>query len=279
MPTGSFTPIRPNVSLAAVKSLTAPTPPSVTVQPLIIPEVDLIVKGQPVAGPLNVVYSTSPLSARDDDGTFYYVKGEDDPLIVLAEVLGHILAGFVEIPVPQYAVGRFGKKGAPVFASAVVEDAVRDVSGWVKKKKVKNWDVLPRVIALDVWLANNDRNMGNLLGRAVPEDDDGHIELIAIDFEKSATVRKKAPMIEIATMTPKAFWPRDELGKLCKSTLKWDAGIMQRFDGITDGQIEQAVSASVAAVGHPDADGRDNIAHVLKKRRNNLAKLVHEVWN
>jgi hypothetical protein len=245
---------------------------------LVIPEVSLAVRGGPVCAPCNIVYSTAPFSALDSAGKSYFVKGEDDPRVVLAEVLGHILAGMVKIPVPDYAVGKFTGTGAPVFASAVVDNVMRDVSIWIRRGKVKDLDTLPRIIALDVWLANNDRNMGNILGRSV-DSEEVEIELVAIDFEKSAVVRSKYPLTEIPRIPPKAFWPRDELGKICRAHLKWNPNYLDLFQAVSDGQIEQAVSAGVAAVGGLDASEQDGLLHVLKRRRDNLKTLVSEVWN
>jgi hypothetical protein len=41
------------------------------------------------------------------------------------------------------------------------------------------------VIAVDTWLVNDDRNMGNIVGSSVG---DGRIEVFMIDFEKSRTL-------------------------------------------------------------------------------------------
>ena len=116
--------------------------------------------------PLNIIYSTNPELAFDASGAKYCIKGSDDAGIVLAELLGHILAGFLHIPVPDFAVGHFSDIGSPVFASAFVENAARDVEPWLKRGKVSKCDTLARLIALDVWIANNDRN---IVAQCVPE--------------------------------------------------------------------------------------------------------------
>ena len=244
---------------------------------LIVPEVSLVTKGPPVKAALNVVYSTAPVSALDEFGNHYFVKGEDDHRIVLAEAISHVFAGLLEIPVPSYAVGRFGGNGPAVFASSVVDNATRDVSLWIQRGKVSNPDMLTRLVALDVWVANNDRNMGNLLGR--PSNTDANmIELVAIDFEKAAVVRKTAPLIEIAAMPAKGFWPRGDLGTRCKSFLKWSNADLERISAVSDENIAQVVASCVAAV-RCDSAQNDSISHVLKKRRDGISVLVKEVWN
>ena len=253
--------------------------PVTAVQDLIVPDVVLVTNGGPMSRPLNIIYSTNPELAFDASGAKYCIKGADDAGIVMAELLGHILAGFLHIPVPDFAVGRFSDTSPPLFASAFVENAQRDVEPWLKRGKVSKCETLARLIALDVWIANNDRNIGNLLGRPALASNNGSIELIAIDFEKAATVRKTAPTIEITAMPPKSFWPRGTLGTHCKKQAKiTDAGIAD-FRKITDGQINSAVSACFAAVRLENAERSDTIATVLKKRRDKIELMVKAEWN
>lgn len=253
--------------------------PATAIQDLIIPNVELVVKGGPMASPEGIVYSTDPQLALDATGAKFCVKGGDDVGIVIAELLGHILAGFLHIPVPDFAVGRFSDTSPPLFASALVENAARDVEPWLKRGKLSNGGTLARLIALDVWIANWDRNFGSLLGRPAPASNNGQIELIAIDFEKAATVRKTAPTIEIAAMPLKSFWPRGTLGNHCKTKVKIaDAGLAD-FAKITDGQIESAVKASFAGVRLDKPDWVDTIASVLIKRRNRIELIAQAEWN
>jgi hypothetical protein len=250
-----------------------------TVQNLIIPEVVLATNGGPMEKPLNIVYSTNPQLALAEDGAKYCVKGAEDIGIVLAEILGHVLASYVQIPVPDYAVGRFDEAGPPVFASALLENAMRDVEPWVKVNRVSDTGMLSRLIALDIWLANNDRNIGNLLGRPEATSTNGSIELVAIDFEKAATVRKTAPTFEIPTMPPKSFWPRGILGTYCRTRANIAQAELPRFRAITDGQIQNAVNGSFAAVRMDNAEKMDTVITILKKRRDNLKALLQEEWN
>jgi len=256
-----------------------PSAVATTVQELIIPEVELAVKGGPMEKPLNIVYSTDPQVAMTENGSKYCVKGAEDAGIVLAEILGHVLAGILQIPVPDFAVGRFEEGGPPVFASALLENAVRDVESWVKVNRVTDITMLSRLIALDVWLANNDRNIGNLLGRVGSSSKDGSIELVAIDFEKAAIVRKIAPTIEIPGMPPKSFWPRGVLGTYCKTRAKITDAALSKFAGLSDGLIQSAVSNTFAAVRVNNAEKIDTVTTILKKRRDHIESLVRSEWN
>jgi hypothetical protein len=163
-----------------------------------------------------------------------------------------------------------------VFASAVIENVTRDVTPWIKTRKVRNFDMLAKLIVLDTWLANNDRNIGNLLGRDAGSD--GEIEFVAIDFEKAAVVRKSAPLIEIPMMPPKSFWPRGLLGEMCRNVIKLNVQTLDIFKKISDEKIAQVVVTSSAAVRCGE-ERNDSIINVLKKRRDNLSKLVNDVWN
>jgi hypothetical protein len=250
-----------------------------TVPNLIIPEVALSSNAGPMERPANIVYSTNPHLALAEDGSKYCVKGAEDVGIVLAELLGHVFAGIVQIPVPDYAVGRFDDASAPVFASSVLENAVRDVEPWVKLNRVSDTGLLSRLIALDIWLANNDRNIGNLLGRPEATSNNGSIELVAIDFEKAATVRKTAPTIEIPAMPPKSFWPRGTLGTYCRTRASIAKAGLSRFTGISDGQIHSAVGGAFAAVRMDNPEKMDTVRAILRKRRDNLESLLQAEWN
>src|SRR5207244_2350028 len=62
-------------------------------------------------------------------------------------------------------------------------------------------------VAVDVWLANTDRNIGNVLAR--PRSDK-KFELVFIDFEKSLTLRP-FPVI-LSNIQPGKLWPTGDLG-------------------------------------------------------------------
>ncbi len=243
---------------------------------LLVREVALISHGGPVEAPEGIVYSTQPRTALDLDGNHYVTKGTGDVGMVVAELVGYKLAELLKIPVPGFGVGRFGADGEPLFVSEMVGDAQRDVAPWLKKKLVTNGDAVLRLLALDVWIANNDRNMGGLLGRPV-QSEPGKIEIVAIDFEKAQVVRHDTPLVGIPLMNPKAFWPTGTLGKLCREVLNLDVGIVTEFAGFTDGQVGQVVDSCVAAVG----DGftrRDSVCFTLRKRLAKLTDLVKEAW-
>lgn len=127
-----------------------------------------------------------------------YVKfyGQDKKRALLNEAIGYLLISSLNLPQPEMAgfiEYEISEKGTPdLWNSASDVDKYRGVTyGWIctnthginrrveidqassQEAKdyliqhvihcLKNWDKLPNLIMCDDWLANNDRNLGNLL--------------------------------------------------------------------------------------------------------------------
>ena len=240
---------------------------------LLTPEVALVSCG-PMSRPDGIVYSTAPESALANDGRRFVIKGAGDPSIVVAEMVGYKFAQILGIPVPDFAVGKLANGEGPVFACELLEDVFRDVSMWLRKGEITNRDAVLRMLALDVLIANNDRNMNNLLGRSVPGQP-GKIEVVAIDFEKARVVRSETPLTEIPTMKPKSFWPTGDLGRICREKLTLDMRVLKDFTKISEACINRVVDSCVGAAG-AGFTRRDSVCLVLNKRLAKLESLVKE---
>jgi hypothetical protein len=131
--------------------------------------IELLTLDNEVPGPVGIVYSTSPRTAIGIDGRTYYVKGCNDA-IAFAEVCGCRLAAAVGLPAPDAQVGYFG--GDFYAAVAEVKSKVQNVAPWLNSVSgISNPEDLFGTIVVDCWLANDDRNMGNLVGtRSVTAD-------------------------------------------------------------------------------------------------------------
>ena len=248
-----------------------------TEEDLMIPEVNLVSKCGAMSRPEGIVYSTAPESALADDGKRYVIKGAGDVAVVMGELIGYKFAQVLRIPVPGFGVGRFGGEGEPVFACALLEDVFRDTSAWFAAGKVANMDAVLRLLALDAWIANNDRNMNNLLGRAAANKP-GEIEVVAIDFEKARVARSETPLVEIPTMKPSSFWPTGDLGRLCRQKLKLDLGVVKEFSKLSEACVNRVVDSCVLAVGN-SFTRRDSVCTVLNKRLDKLGVILKEVWS
>ncbi len=245
---------------------------------LIVDEITLQFE-QPMKAPANVVYSTNPRFSVDTAGRKYYIKGSDDVRIVQAELIGHILAGLVKIPVPHYAVGRLAGETRCHFCSCIVDDALRDVETHLRTNRLIDASVLPRIVLLDVWLGNYDRNMGNLLGRSKSDATAGSVEIVAIDFEKAVVVRSDAPLIELPMRKRGTLWPTGVLGACCKGRFPLTQEAVALFRAIGRHQIERAVVKTFAATRVDDAERCETVIDALVKRQSTIESLAKDEWN
>ena len=133
-----------------------------------------------VVGEVGKVFSTQPQVAIGKDGKTYYVKGRNSP-ILFSEITGCLLAGAAGLKVPHATIGLFG---TDIYAAVeTVPAANRNIRPWLADlTRINNREALFEVIAVDTWLGNEDRNMGNLVGSSLG---DGRIDIFMIDFEKS----------------------------------------------------------------------------------------------
>jgi hypothetical protein len=97
-----------------------------------------------------------------------------------------------------------------------------------------------------VWLVNNDRNIGNIIGRSTVS---GDIDLVAIDFEKSVAIRSSTPIVSVPMIPSRSLWPTEALGRLCRHVVEYRKEPVERIKTISDPALEGMVSRSVEAVG------------------------------
>jgi len=223
--------------------------------------------------PEGIVYSTAPATSFDEDGESYVVKGPD-PDIVRAETLAHLLAAELGIETPEFALGRYpdDDRGQLYFASVKLTDAMRDVDVLLASKiDAASVVFLGELVTFDAWIANFDRNIGNLLARKRGSG----WGLVAIDFEKSQTMRGSAPIVETGSLDPKKLRPTGLLGKVIKPPLQAD-GFIRRLKELDDMQIEAVVGRVKSAIGAwPSAE---STIKVLKQRKNQIDKIIKEIW-
>src|SRR5258708_4339649 len=121
----------------------------------------LITLDERVQGRPGLVYSTEPRRAEGANGISYFVKGPALE-IVFAEIAGCLLAREVGLTVPEVAACHLQDD---VFAgSQQIEDAIREIDPWLPRpQKIQNFGELFETVVVDAWLANKDRNIGNVL--------------------------------------------------------------------------------------------------------------------
>jgi hypothetical protein len=225
-----------------------------------LPEiVDLTDGGEPIIPPAQIVYSSGPRLCLAGERA-YVVKGPQLE-VVAAETVAHALAGLLELPVPEFALGR-ARNGELHFASRHI-DGLRDVRPFISR----HLPFLSQVVAFDVWLFNNDRNMGAFVM--------GGEGMIALDFEKSWAVRSHTPTVELPTMNHRTLWPRGELGQLMRDA-EMPTEFLGRIESVSDEDIASAVSGVRALL--PAYTWSDSTTFALAQRRNRIGTLTKEVW-
>lgn len=188
-------------------------------------------------------------------------------------MVGCLLATEAGLRVPEATVCTFN--GQLCAGVEEVEHPIRGVAPWlVNANRIVNRNDLYAVIAVDTWLANDDRNMGNMVGSPA---DDGRILLSMIDFEKSKTLGRN-PIIMSTQVEPRRLWPTGELGTLLRQakppTLPDDT--IQRIQAMTRQRIEAIIRPVLDEL--PFVDWGDNSIDVLTRRAERIRVLLEEVW-
>ena len=228
---------------------------------------------EPVGASAGLIYSTQPRRAFGVDGRDYFVKGPA-PEEVFAEVVGCRLAAAVGLPVAEVALAQF--EGQRLAASVKAADLGRNIQPWLRPDLAINFDVLFEMIVVDAWLANPDRNMGNVIGRGA---DKGRVELVMIDYEKSVTLRPY-PTVMTPTIEPKKLWPTNELGRLLMPLrpLCPPGRPMQKIASLADTGSEIAEIVQDVTFHVPTVDWGDASIDVLRWRAERIQEIVAEVW-
>lgn len=235
---------------------------------------NLLTKDVPVEAPEGIIYSTNPITAEGVNQVSYITKGPELE-IVFAEIAGCALAKEVGLPVAEAAACVADQE---VLAGSVeVMDCVRHIGPWLNRPhKVKNFQDLFDSIVVDVWLANKDRNIGNVVGK--PRAGSSSIDLVFIDFEKSATLRPN-PIVLSTMLDPKLLWPSGELGEALRRArpLHPPVGIVQQISKLKKERCAEIITEAVTAIGSP-VEWQENSIHALMHRAGRVQQLAEEVW-
>ena len=237
-----------------------------------IPRVNLLTFDSPIQSPQGIVYSTSPRRAEAEGGS-YFIKGPEVE-VVFAEIAGCALAREVGLPVPDVAACE--GEGETYAGSLRVKDALRDIAPLITQLDgVTNPEDLFNAIVVDVWLANTDRNLGNVVGRPLGG---GRVELVFIDFEKSVALRPQ-PYVSSTAVEARKLWPTVELGNELRQRkpLHPPTEIIDRIHSLPTERCAELIGEAVAAIGSP-VPWADDSAFALSKRAVKIQQLVEEVW-
>jgi hypothetical protein len=225
-----------------------------------------------VVGEPGKVYSTAPEVAIGDDGKTYFIKGRNSP-VAFSEVAGCRLAAIAGLNVPIAHVGFFGD----AFYAAVesVPTPYRDIRPWLRDlQRIANESQLFETIAVDTWLVNDDRNMGNLVGSPLGG---GRISLFMIDFEKSRALAD-SPFIGSGVVDPRRLWPTAELGSILRQIrpAQCPRGVIETIRSISVQQLQDSLLPIAADL--PFVSWHESSIEFLARRARNIDSLVENVW-
>ncbi len=223
--------------------------------------------------PDGCVYSTKPSLWLDSTSTEYVVKGPAVE-VVAAELVSHLIANRLGILVPPFAIAKSNGADGLWFASKLIKVAFRAIDPQLGHGDANAINQVARVILLDIWLANVDRNIGNLLGRG--NEGLGDIEVIAIDFEKARVVTSHYPLVEVNTIAASDLWPQGVLGDYMTGC-RIPRDLVEAIQAVPDSEIHNLVTQVSRTVG-PSYGWADSTAQAIISRRKNISKLVREVW-
>lgn len=235
-----------------------------------VPRVNPIANGAPMRAPSGIVYSTSPRLFECDDGETYVIKFPGLPGVI-AECVCHMLAKQIEVPVPDFAI-TLSHQGEWGFCSRYRSDAIRDALPFLRGHRHQTLMLqMSDIMALDVWVGNVDRNLGNLLvgGR------DGENVLIAIDFEKAVAVTQEHPTADLMMRQDREFWPSELLGQICNGApFPRHLALIAQNAARWTSAILDTMAQSFGLEYH----WRSATEHVLLSRADGLQQICEQLW-
>jgi hypothetical protein len=220
-----------------------------------------------------MIYSTRPRVGTGEDGVVYYLKGPD-PAVITAEALAYQLASSVRLKVPDFAMVEVPGEGVCFGCRAIrVRSALEEI---LAGNLAVNPELLAECIVFDTWIANDDRNMGNIVYEPERVDGFARARLHAIDFEKAAVLRGKG-VIEIGMIGPRAYWPNEQLGRLARGSVIPSA-FCDRIAAIKESQVDGAFEALAWEFRDFDLSWREAAVQQLLQRAAAIRRHVEEVW-
>jgi len=237
-----------------------------------LPVLRLISGGDAVKGPDGIVYSTAPESWLADDGNHYVVKGPGVGLVA-AEAVSYQLARAVGLAVPEFVLGQKEGESDLYFASRKMD--LRDIEPWLSMDRAKTLASVARIVVFDVWVANRDRNLGNLL--PPHSSHTGSDEVVAIDFEKAVSLCSPHPIVETATVAPAELWPSGELGQTLRGT-GLPGAFVAELRALPEATVEAAVASVSNTIGASKFGWAANSQQTLLRRLADLGNLVAGSW-
>ncbi|HYD54552.1 MAG TPA: hypothetical protein VEA99_18100 [Gemmatimonadaceae bacterium] len=203
---------------------------------------------------------------------YFFKTGEG---VVQSEVLGYSIAELVELNVPQWALCRVPPSNQIWFASQALGFS-GGAEQLIRAGKVTNPEFLGDCIAFDIWTANVDRNIGNIIADAAIGLD-GLAELYAIDFEQ-AQVLNGTDFMTVGTLHSRSCWPKGALVELCRG-VPFPTSMAQRIGRMRPVDLESALVEVTSELELPEIPWMDSAKRQLLSRAQRIDLLLREAWD
>ena len=141
---------------------------------------------------------------------------------------------------------------------------------------MNNFEDLFSAAVVHIWLANKERNIGNVLGD--PRPGHGRLDLVFIDFEKSQALRRY-PTVSTPMLEPRQLWPSGVLGnelRLQKPLLP-PAGMIEQIHSLPSERCAAIIHDVEVALGVP-IEWKDGSIDVLSQRAARIQHLAEVLW-
>lgn len=232
--------------------------------------IDATADRAPTVGGL--VYRTAPLVGYAS-GQRYFFKDRGEETVV-AEVLGYLLAQAVGLCVPEWALCRMPPTRGIWFASEAAGFS-GGVEPLLRSRQVTNSGFLGDCVAFDVWVANTDRNVNNLVANSVA-DAPGRGELLAIDFEQ-ARVLNGTNSLAVGGLHSRECWPREVLATHCAG-LPFPEAMCTRIARMNADRVEEAIHSIYLDTEFVPPAWVEITKRQLVARGARITDLVREAW-
>jgi hypothetical protein len=217
-----------------------------------------------------LIYSTAPREALATNGAAYIVKGPE-PALVFSEYAAYELAGMVGIPVPEHALCTVSGKVHFASRKMPYRFAPEDI---VRLGHAENAEMLGATAAFDIWLANDDRNVGNFVAGVGATRET--VRLYAIDFESAHALRGVKDRFAVMAMPVRSMMPKEQLGLICRQQ-PLPRGACDRIKTVGLA-LEGIITQWHGDLLLPRIEWSERACTILRQRSESIHQLVQEAW-
>ena len=149
------------------------------------------------------------------------------------------------------------------------------IENFFRHDRAVNLPLLAEGAAFEVWICNNDTNLGGIVAAQASPAKDGLVRLLAIDFEAS-TVLRGHNRIEVEAVDTRKYWPESEALRSACRALGHQDGFCTRIAQLSEDAIAGAFSQLSGAVDGLPIPWSGAATQYLHNRARRIHDLVRE---